>query len=101
MQERRYADLKMDRFIARIYHYSMVGLAVISSSAIASSIPLIALKALPQWADLALAVGGVLIAPGSIHEAPVTKDWRDQAEEAVAKFETMYNINSNDNSKAA
>jgi len=92
MQEREIADLKMDRFIARIYHYSMVGLAVVSTSAIVSSIPLVVLNALPMWTDVALAGSGALVAHGSIVETSTTRKWMEKAEQLVTDWEQNHQL---------
>lgn len=78
-KEREIANLEMQELFARMYHYSMVGLAAISSSAVLSSVPLIILNVLPTWADIALVGGGGLLAPGSIHETGTTKRWLEGA----------------------
>lgn len=87
MKEQDLGDLKMDRFIARTYHYLMVSLAVISTSAIAGSVPAVMTDALPVWADIALAGGGLLVAPGSIIEISTTKKWLREAERLVRECE--------------
>lgn len=92
MQEREIADLKIDRLIARIYHYSMVGLAVASTSAIVGSIPLVVLNALPIWADIALSGSGALIAPGSIVETSTTRKGMKEAEQLVTDWEQNHQL---------
>lgn len=77
----------MDRFIARIYHYSMVSLAVASTSAIIGSVPAIMTDTLPVWADIGLAGGGLLVAPGSLIEISTTKRWLREAERLVKDWE--------------
>jgi len=85
-REKQLSDIKIDLLIARIYHYAMVALAVTSSSAVISSLPLAVLNVLPTWANAALAGGGLLVAPGAVHETPVTKHWLNQAEQALRDF---------------
>jgi hypothetical protein len=94
MKEQELADLKVDRLIARFYFGAMLTLAVVSSSALASSIPIIILDLLPKWVDIVMAVGGVVVAPTSIHEVPVTKGWLDKVEQAVKNFESQNKIES-------
>lgn len=87
-KERKLSDLKFDKYMATGYHFAMVSFAVVSSSAIVSSLPLAVLDILPTWADIALAGGGALLAPGSIHGVPDTKNWMDDAKKALSDFES-------------
>lgn len=74
--------------MATVYYFAMVSLAAVSTSAIASSLPLAILDVLPTWADIALAGGGVLLAPGSIHGVSDTKHWVNVAKKRLSDFES-------------
>lgn len=52
-----------------------------------SSLPLTYFHILPAWANVALAGGGLLVAPGSIHEISSTAKWLEEAKQKVADFE--------------
>lgn len=81
-------DLKMDAFIARLYHYTMYAEAVIGSSAVITSLPLTIEELIPRWLTIAMAGVGVLVGPTALHETQRTHMWLKDAQKQVTDQET-------------
>src|SRR3990167_9089025 len=79
---------KAEATIGRAYHCLMIGLAILGSTTLTSSIPVILLELLPRWADITMVAGGALTGPSAVHETGTTKMWLEQARDRVKIQET-------------
>jgi len=86
-REQILAEGKMDRNIGRLMHGLMWAQAVSSTGAILSVIPLEFFNVLSTPQELAMAIGGMLVAPGSIQSIRVSKKWLSHADKVIADFE--------------
>lgn len=80
---------KMDRNIGRFIFASMAALAVTSSGAVASSVPLEIFDVLPQWANAVIAAGGLAVAPGSILSVKEGRKWLAHADQVIRDYEAQ------------
>lgn len=86
-REQILAEGKMDRNIGMFVYGLMWAQAVSSTGAILSAIPLEFFNVLSTPQELAMAIGGMLVAPGSIQSIRVGKKWLSHANQAIADFE--------------
>jgi len=88
-QEQVLKDLKMDIAIGKGILGLYVALSLGSSSAVVTSLPIVFLGVLPHWAELAMAGGGALFVPGSIHGVSLCRRWLAQANQTIKSLESQ------------
>lgn len=87
---RRYRSGKMEIAIGRMVYGMYLFIAVVSTTAIAVSLPSAILDILPKWADITMAALGALNLPGSIEALPKMRKWLTDADKTIKDFETNY-----------
>ena len=88
-REQILATGKMDRNIGRFIFGSMAVLAVSSSGAVASSVPLEIFGVLPHWVNAVMAAGGLAVAPGSILSVKEGRKWLAHADQVIRDYEAQ------------
>jgi hypothetical protein len=100
-REQILSEGKAYRNFGRLVQELMFVQAVSSSGALISAIPLEFFNKISTPQELAMIVGGLLVAPGSIKSVIMGKKWLDHANQVIADFEASSDINPGDNSKAS